>query len=197
MVNTNTLSSALSHPQQPDIFQVLPAKQGFTLTEPHWLLISIHCFYLSISIQAHQNLKRFRSDRERETLAHLYSLSFKILAAAQRFPRASRVMSYQSWILLDIRCHIHVHDLNSLIEMQFSLLTVLIHTVIVINAVSHVRAFLNFSNQDTLPDAVYRSCRNKICIAFVNSDLCRCLSSVPVSTVFGGFPPLPHAESRI
>ena len=59
--------------------------------------------------------------------------------------------------------------------MQFAFFTILIHTVIVVDTIGHIGAFLNFSNQDTLPDAMYRSCRNKICIALVNWNLLQML----------------------
>ena len=80
-------------------------------------------------------------------------------------------MPYQSWILLNIRCHIHVHDLNSLIEMQFSLVAVLINAVIVINTVGHIGSLLYFCNQNTCSNTMYCPRWDKVDIALVDFNL--------------------------
>ena len=53
-------------------------------------------------------------------------------------------------------------------DSQFTLFSVLIHTVIVIDTVGHIRAFLDFSHQNTFSNAVYGPRRDKISIALVN-----------------------------
>ena len=52
--------------------------------------------------------------------------------------------------------------------MQLTLFAVLIHTVIVVDTVGHIRAFLDFSHQNTFSNAVYGPRRDKISIALVN-----------------------------
>ena len=54
-----------------------------------------------------------------------------------------------------IRRDFHFHDLHSFVKMQFTLFTVLIHTVIIVDTVSYIRAFLYFSYENPLPNAVY------------------------------------------
>ena len=71
-------------------------------------------------------------------------------------------------LLTALIAYLHIHNLNSLIKVQFTLFSVLIHTVIVIDTVGYIRAFLDFSHQNAFSNAMHCSCRNKVGIALVN-----------------------------
>ena len=77
-------------------------------------------------------------------------------------------MLHHSGFLAYIRCNAHIHNLNRLIKVQFTLFSIFVHTVVVIDPISHIRAFLNFCNQNAFSDSVNCTCWHKIGITFMD-----------------------------
>ena len=78
--------------------------QSFTFAESHRFPLCVHRLYFTITIQAHQHLKRGIHHGKGKTLCDLNPLRFKVLAAAEQFTGAARIVFHHSRFLAYIRC---------------------------------------------------------------------------------------------